>query len=200
MATPESKIIVTKPTSEPVTLDEAKYQLRLLENTDFDVLIDSLIISARQTAENYTRQYFVRQKWRLYFNCFHDVMNLSPAKVRDVEALQYIDTDGATQTAAASLYTLDISGQKVTRAHSQVWPSVRSVVNAVWLDVWVGMYDETASPVDTSADIEAPVKQAILMLVGSMFEQTENDVVGAIVAKPNVNVDYLLRPYWMPNG
>lgn len=196
MAQPESMKLVTKPTREPVTLEEAKAQLRL-DHTDADVHINRLIIAARQWVENYTRQRIVRQKWRLYFKAFADEMYLQPANAREVDQVQYIDVDGNTQTAAASLYDVDVSGQRILRAYSQTWPSPRYQENAVWIDAWVGMYDETASPIDVVGDVDEPVKQAILMLVSSMYEQSENDIVGTIVAKPNVSVELLLQSYRM---
>lgn len=185
MVTPVSMKLVTKPTREPVTLEEAKAQLKV-DFTDDDVEIDRLIIAARGQVENDTRQRIVRQKWRLYYSCFADIMEVAPAFVREVDAIQYIDTDGATQTAATSLYDVDVSGQRVIRAYAQVWPSVRYQENPVWIDVWVGMYDETASPVDIKADIEEPIKQAVLMIVQHMYDGTEEH-----------GAEYLMAPYKM---
>jgi len=177
--------LVTKPTAEPVTLEEAKSQCKVTF-TDDDVELDRLIIAARAQVENITRQRIVRQKWRLYFRNFSDIMEVAPAYVREVDTIQYIDGDGATQTAATSLYDVDVSGQRVIRAYSQVWPAVRYQENAVWIDVWVGMYDETASPVSNLADIEEPIKQAVLMIVQAMYDGLDEH-----------GADYLMAPYKM---
>lgn len=183
MATPVSSKLTVKPTREPVTLEEAKAQLSVTY-TDDDVQIDRLIIAARGQVENHTRQRIIRQKWRLYFHNFHEVMELSPSVVREVEQIQYVDVDGVEQTASSALYDFDLAGQRVRRAYSQTWPSTRYQANAVWIDVWVGMYDETASPVDTGSDVEEPIKQAILMIVQQLYDG--NDEHGA---------DQLMAPY-----
>ena len=169
MATPESMKLVTAPAREPVSEDEAKSQLRVT-HTDDDVEIARLIVAARNYVENYTRQRLVRQKWRLYFSAFSSVMELAPAVVREVEAIQYIDADGATQTVSAATYDVDVAGQRVTLAYGATWPAARYQANAVWLDVWAGMYDETASPIDTISDIEEGAKQAVLMVVQQFYD------------------------------
>jgi uncharacterized phiE125 gp8 family phage protein len=186
--------LITRPVPAPVTLEEAKTQLRV-DHTDDDVLIKRLITAARQHVENHTRQRIVRQKWRIYFNAFSDEMDLAPAHVREVEAIQYIDVDGNTQTAAASLYDVDISGQRVLRGYSQTWPSPRYQKNAVWMDVWSGMYDETESPIDNVANIDESVKQAVLMLVSEMYENTEVNYGSSGPTNPSPAFEMLLQPY-----
>ena len=59
--------LVLGPLIEPVTLDEAKLQLRVDFSAD-DSLIDSLITTARQAAELYSERVFITQTWQLFFD------------------------------------------------------------------------------------------------------------------------------------
>jgi uncharacterized phiE125 gp8 family phage protein len=196
MAQPVSMKLTTKPSREPVTLDELKSAADV-DYTDHDTELDSLITTARQHVENVTRQRIVRQKWRVFFRGFADEMLLAPGYVREVSAIQYLDADGATQTASTALYDVDVSGQRVLRAYQQVWPTPRYQENAVWIDVWSGMYDETASPVDVISDVDAPIKRAIMMLASYWYDR---DFRAGEAGDPTKAVAAMLQPYWMPNG
>lgn len=183
----------TKPVREPVTLDEVKLAVDV-EHTDHDTELTSLMVAARMHVESVTRQKVARQKWRLYFDKFASEMHLRPPYVREVEAIQYIDTDGNTQTAATSLYNVDVSGQRVLRAYGENWPATRYEQNAVWIDVWTGMYDETASPIDLVA-VEEPIKRAIMLHVKFHYDQDFRAEAGN---DPKQAIESLLTPYWMP--
>ncbi len=59
----------TLPSSEPITLAEAKEHLKV-ENTADDTLITSLIKACREEAEEYTGLILISQVWTLYLNQF----------------------------------------------------------------------------------------------------------------------------------
>ena len=58
---------VTAPSSEPVTLTEAKLYLRV-DNTTEDALISDLIVAARMDAEKYLKRSLISQTWQLSYN------------------------------------------------------------------------------------------------------------------------------------
>ncbi|MBR8219796.1 head-tail connector protein [Burkholderia vietnamiensis] len=57
------------PAEEPVTLEEAKLHLRVIDSSE-DALISLLISAARVHAENVCRRVFVTQKWDLFLDAF----------------------------------------------------------------------------------------------------------------------------------
>ncbi|MFD1556029.1 head-tail connector protein [Paraburkholderia silviterrae] len=57
------------PAEEPVTLEEAKLHLRVIDSSE-DALISLLITAARAHAENVCRRVFVTQKWDLFLDAF----------------------------------------------------------------------------------------------------------------------------------
>lgn len=63
-------VLVTAPTVEPVSLDEAKAFARI-DNTADDVLVSGLITAARQYAETYTRRQFCTATWKMSLDSFY---------------------------------------------------------------------------------------------------------------------------------
>jgi len=65
--------LVTAPAAEPVTLEEAKLNLRV-DIDDDDALIASLIVAARVDAETITRRALVTQQWKMVGDRFPSPM------------------------------------------------------------------------------------------------------------------------------
>ena len=61
--------IKTAPTTEPLTIDEAKLHLRE-DGTDQDDLISSLIVAARQHVEDVLKRSLITQTWELWLEEF----------------------------------------------------------------------------------------------------------------------------------
>lgn len=180
--------LLTAPTSEPLTLAEAKDYL-VIEDGAHDEQLELLIKSARQHLEGRLNRVLIRQKWRLYLDDFMDEVKLEPWDVHEIDQIQYIDTDGATQTLATSVYEFDQAAQRVRLAYDQTWPDARSHKNSVWIDVWAGFYDTTVSP--QADDVPEPLVTAMKMMVAWNFEHRmpvsemelyHNDAFEALVA------------------
>jgi len=133
-----SLTLVTAPTAEPVSLADVKLHLRV-DTTAEDDLIDGLVVSARDYAESFTRRAFPQQTWDLKsdgFPCAPEFY-LPKAPCLSVTSIAYIDTDGATQTLATSVYDTDLPTGPMARAgriflkYQQVWPQTRDIPNAV---------------------------------------------------------------------
>lgn len=185
--------LITQPAAEPVTIYDLADRLRLDVGDDTRML-SGLIKGARQYVEARTGQRIVRQKWRMYFNAFADEMKLSPPMVREVQQIQYLDADGATQTLATTCYATDIAGQMVRLAYGQTWPGTRADYNAVWVDGWSGMYDETSSPISSTANVPQDIQQAIVLQVSIMLGSLSPPEQEAAERAR----DLLLQAYWMP--
>lgn len=66
--------LVLAPTSEPVTLAEARDQCRIT-GSDSDALLARFLLDARQYAEGYTRRVFMTQTWDAFFRHWPVVWN-----------------------------------------------------------------------------------------------------------------------------
>lgn len=124
---------VTEPTAEPIHLDEAKDHLNWV-NLAKDSLIESKLRTARRVAEGLTWRSYELKTYKLYLDDFpSDAIELEPAPVRSVESLEYIDSDGNTQTVSSSDYIVDLISEpaRITRKDDFTWPSPDDRTNAV---------------------------------------------------------------------
>jgi len=80
-----STAIITEPTVEPISLQEAKDHLRI-RHSDEDTDIERMITAARRHAEQFTGRAFISQRWRLTLDYLPSRIYLpwAPLTVRDV--------------------------------------------------------------------------------------------------------------------
>jgi len=187
--------LITAPTVEPVSLSEAKQHLNV-EHDDDDARISRMITAARRYVEAKTNSAIVRQKWRISVDVFSCELYLRKTPAQEIAAVQYIDTDGATQTASTALYELDRPAGILRLAYNQTWPNTQYQANAVWVDFWAGNYDPTASPVSIEADIPSDLQIAILMMVEHLYSNA--GVKSEVELFSNPAFDMLCQPYWVP--
>lgn len=152
-----------EPASEPVTLDEFKAHARILGN-DEDSALESIIASARQAVEVFTRRSFIRTTWVKRLDRFPSdrTIWLERPPLESVTSVQYIDEAGATQTLAASEYDVDTASEpgRIVLAPEKSWPSTESQrINAVTITYRAG-YGTSGS------DVPAAIRQAVLLLAG----------------------------------
>lgn len=190
----------TDPTSEPVSLVEARLHLKLdaegsPESHPDDDLVTNLIKASREWCETYTGRSFFEQTWQVKLDAFVDEIRLPRQPIISVTSIQYVDIDGDTQTLSSSIYRVDTEGARITREYNQVWPSTRNVTNAVTITYQAG-YDSGNSPQDATA-IPSAIKAAILLMLGSLYEHRQEVVTGLSIAtiEGNMSVKSLLGPY-----
>lgn len=186
--------LITKPTTEPFTLAEAKRQLNI-EHDDDDILITRLISVVRQHIENETSRSIVRQEHRLYIDEFEEVF-LPFGPVKSISQVQYIDSNGATQTLASSVYALDSKEDRLMLSYDQSWPDTRAQRSAIWIDYWAGYFNDSTSPVSILEDVPDDLRHAMLMLLSDLYMSRESQT--DIALYKNVAFDMLIgkyRPY-----
>ena len=159
--------VTTSPAVEPVTTAEAKSQLRI-SGSDEDTLIDNYITVARQTIEVLTRRAFITQTITLKYDSFPSEMRLPRPPAIAVTSIQYVDTDGNTQTWDAANYTVDVQLQpaSIVPAYNIDYPITRDIPNAVTVVYTAGYGTATT-------DVPESIRLAIRLLVGSYYENRE---------------------------
>lgn len=181
-----------------VSLEQAKAHLRVDFSTD-DVEIELMLRASIDQVEEYLRRGLVEQTWLLRRDFFRYEMRLPRAPLRGVTSVKYLDNDGTEQTLATTYYDVDTTFEpgRILRAYGQTWPSTRSVRGAVRLLYTCGYAAAAAGAGLTAveqAKIPAAIRHAVLLGVGSLYEQRESIIVGTIVAD-NPTVKRLLDPY-----
>ncbi len=176
------------PASEPVSLAEAKAHLRELSD-DFDTLISALIGAATEHLDGWSGvlgRALVTQTWVQSFDAFAERLRL-PMPAASVVSVVYVDEDGQDQTLATENYVLrhDALGSYVELAFEAEWPTARDQKQAVTITFTCGS--------DASA-VPAPIKAAILLLVGHLFENRDAVSPDNLTTVP-MAVDALTAPY-----
>jgi uncharacterized phiE125 gp8 family phage protein len=175
------------PTSEPISLVEAKAHLRI-DSTDEDDLIGALISAATAHLDGYSGilgRALITQTWRQDFPALEEPLRLPLRPVASVSSVTYYDADNASQTLANTVYGLfsDALGAYVALKPGQTFPTAYDRRDAVSVTFICG---ESAAP--------APIKQAALLLIGHWYVNREAVVISGAVELP-MAVAALLRPY-----
>jgi uncharacterized phiE125 gp8 family phage protein len=185
----------TGPTIEPVTLPEAKLHLKIDSDTTDDNLVTALITAAREQAEKYTGRALIEQSWEYKFEEFEDdEIELPNPPAISVTSITYVDTSGVTQTLSTSVYDLDAHTDpgRVFLKYNQLWPSTLDIENAVTITYKCG-YGTAASSVPAS------IRAAILLIIGHLYQNRENVVVGRTPVELPQGAESLLNAYRIYN-
>lgn len=184
--------LITAPTSEPITLAEAKLHLKIeTADTDEDTWIeDTLIPTARQMVEEYTRRALLDQTWELQMDSFSETeYSLEKTPVQSITSVMYYDADSVEQTLSSSVYTLDESDEpnKIILAYDQSWPTNRGFTNDVKIRFLAGYA--------SAALVPGPLKSAMLLIIGHLYENREEVITGTMVTNLPKGSEYLMNPY-----
>jgi uncharacterized phiE125 gp8 family phage protein len=194
----QAPVLISPPAVLPVTLEEARQHLRV-DASDQDFVINGQIAAATDFVERDLQRALITQTWAQFFSGFVSPMRLawlpiatagSPPGVPLVD-ISYIDGDGEQQDFDTSGYSIitDTIGAKIVSLYPASWPSVYSRSDAVTVTYVVGYGD-------TGAAVPAMIRQAILLMVGEMFDSArENAVAGTIAGPVATTIDRLLWPY-----
>ncbi len=151
-----------------VTLTQLKAHLRITD-TNEDVALQIYLDSALDVVEVETGRKMSQVSGRLaYFDSFGD-MELIGDDVT-VASVQYVDTDGATQTLSSSVYDLKSHKARpyLTLAYDQSWPDTRDQDAAITVTYQSGY---------TSATMPSSLKSAVLLQAGSFYEFREDETI-----------------------
>lgn len=183
--------LITAPAAEPVTLAEAKTHLRVEVDAEDDY-ITALIVAARQHVEQATGRRLITQSWRGYSDVLSGPIELTP-NLQAVSEIRYVDSDGDSQILGTGLYDVDTTGivGSVRIAYDQTWPDSRGDTNGVQVDF-------TAGYGDAGTDVPEPIRHAMKLIIGNLYENREAVVVGTIAGELPQGVDLLLNYYKVP--
>lgn len=187
-------IQVARPTVEPITLAEAKAHMRVTSSDD-DTYINNLIKAARERAENQIGRVIVKRAVTYTMDGFEAEVLLPLPPVDSITTIAYVDENGDAQTFTD--FQTDITNDfypVVKPAYNFSWPATRSQYGAVTITYLAG-YGSSADSPDTHAEIPEAIRQAILLMVGTMYEYREELLTGAATQEIPLTAKRLLDPY-----
>lgn len=176
--------------AEPITVDDAKAQLRVVDSTD-DALIGDLITEAREHVEAYCGTRLIPGSVTMTFGRFEDLGRLTLAPVAGVTAIRYLDANGVEQTLDPSTYTLinvadDPLAPMIRLNFGKSWPSSMVASDAVRVDANVGY-----------SVVPPPIIRAMKLLITQWYDYrtgVQIDARGVPAEVPNA-VSSLLANY-----
>lgn len=165
------------PATRPVDFTDLAAHVRI-SGTDDTTLVNTYIDVATNMVQNYLGRSLVSQTWKLFLNDFPDCCRgcgndkcrgciiLQRPPIISVDAVKYLEPSaGATTTLATTVWQAQLYGPRpyVTLKWSQTFPMVQlGAVNAAWVEYTAGY-----------ATVPEDIKQAIRMIVASLFEGRE---------------------------
>lgn len=195
--------LIEGPSRSVLTLEEVKAHLRVESSVhDDDALIQGLMTAAEQEldgGDGLLGRCLVSQTWELRLNGFcEDKIRIPLPPLLEVLSVKYYDAANALQTLATTYYTVGGVGARqvgfVELNYDYTWPDTYERSEAVLIRFRAGYVDVSASP---DGDVPAPIKQAMLLAIGDMYENREAQIVGTISTR-NQTVENLLSLYRVP--
>jgi uncharacterized phiE125 gp8 family phage protein len=196
---------LTAPGMEPVTVSNAKAQMRLTIPAD-DSLVALLITACREHAENLTRRAFVDQVIQVTYDGFPKLgkrIELPRPPLTAVNSITYLDLNGVQQTLDPSQYIVhndsDLMPAYITPpANTSTWPDTLNEVGGfgcVQINCEVGWPIVNGAP-----STPLPIQQWIMVRVATLYEQREGlyFAPGVAPAIPYAFIDGLLDKYRVP--
>lgn len=208
----------TPPQREPLEIDDVKTHLRV-DGDDENALIEFLIAGAREYAEKFTRRSFLTQTWTLtldefpgrhFFPWFVDggfnrrleykrhheanVIRLEYCPVQTISFIKYYDPFG-------NLVTMDPTAFQFAN-NTEIEPRIVPAPLTTWSPTQTGRLEAVqiqyvAGYGDTPDTVPQPLKNAMLLHIGTAYQNRESSIVGPNSADlPSDNrVDQMLGIY-----
>jgi uncharacterized phiE125 gp8 family phage protein len=156
---------------------EIKEHLRIPRGFTFDDdYLERLHDVATAWVEDYTNRKLAQQRWKVYLDEWPDsdsiYLPLAPLSSAPSTAIVYKDSDGDSTTFSSSAWEFDTvsSPGRIALKYSEDWPTATLWnVNPISVEFLCGQ---------ASTAIPEKIKHAILLVIGDLYENRENTVLG----------------------
>lgn len=172
-----------------ITLEEAKQHLRV-DVSDDDSLITGMIRSATRVAENYVSRAFVSRQFEMTLDRFPGTKRertfpqeivLPRAPLVSLDEVAYQSTEVSGSPEAPVEKTVEAVADKtrlkprIVPLYEQTWPDTALVPEAVKITFTAGM--------GSADDVPEDIKAAVKLILGSLYEHREEQVVVTIATR-----------------
>ena len=153
--------------------------------------------NAFDAAETYTNRVIVDSIVEFYIDSLDgSLIELPSAPVREVLEVRYYGEDSAWHTLDKDGYTLVANAQRA-RLFLNNTPALSSArsVGRVEIKAVCGYEDCDNSDVSTQYALPGDIKQAIMLMAGTFFENSADNITGTISSELSTSAKSLLHPY-----
>ena len=166
--------LVTAPIGSVVDLETMKNHLRVDHDID-DFYIETLTASALTCVESITNRKLLTQTWTAYADEWpsDDQFKIPYGRLQSVTSLIYLDEDGTSNTVDSGDYIVDILSDpgRVVLGHNKSWPTESLYPSNPIRITYICGYG-------VAADVPAPIKAAMMLMVGDAYANRESIIVG----------------------
>jgi len=158
-------VVTVAASAEPLDTVSAVEHLRA-QGAGAESEIARLVSAARAYVENYTGTRLITQTLALRSDDWADLENLPVAPVQSITSISYVDTDGATQTLAGSVYDARLYGlaPTIVLKFNQVWPTIQ-MGSLITVTAVVGY--------GAAANVPSDLMHALKLLLGDFYQFRE---------------------------
>jgi uncharacterized phiE125 gp8 family phage protein len=173
--------LITPPVAEPLTLDEVKGHLRV-EHSDEDALITALIQATREAVENYTNRQLMPAT---YEGIADDLAHftLPKAPFQALVSIQYTNSGDVLTALPAENYTFLEGGEPAVILVKRP-ADYKDVENGVKITFTAGY-----------TSVPESLKAAMKLLIGHLYENREESIIGVQANQLPKASEYLMGPY-----
>ncbi len=170
------------------TCDFGVLIIKDISTTQEDTFLDTLITVATSHTENYLRRSLITQTWYCWLDGWPcDPFILGHGPIQSVTAITYYDTEDTVATFASTYYFVDTANGRIGLNYGDTWPtSTLRPINGVCIEFVAGY--------GAAASVPTPIYQAMLLLIGHLYEQREATIEAALRKTP-MAYETLLYPY-----
>lgn len=169
-------VLVSAPASLPVSVQEAKEQMRV-EHSDDDALIDRLINAAVSfvDATGVLGKAIITQTWGQWVKPNPGMVRLAMGPVQTVTAVEYYNTSNILTTDVLENYEWigPPTFKKIKPREGFTWPNTYDRPDAIRVQYQAGFGD-------APSDVPEVIRHALMMLVSNWYENRENELIGTI--------------------
>ncbi len=191
-------VLTAAPAIEPISVAEAKAHLRL-DTTADDTLLQTLILTSRMHIEAALDLALITQSWSCYFDAWPlqltsavHTLALPKSPIASVDGIRIYSDDGLFAALPLSSFAIDLVSRpaRVARRAGTSLPTPARCVNGIEIALTAGF---GATP----ADVPAPIRHALLLLVSHWYEHRDPAEIGTEHARVPAAISALLAP-WAP--
>lgn len=151
------------PAASPVTTAELKQHIRVSFDDD-DLVLEGYLASAAAAVEEMTGRALMLQSWQVQYPAGAECLLLGRTPVVSLTSIAYFDsTDQAQALSVSDFYLLEDTGRAwVQPKASFAWPVMMTRPDALTITFQAGY-----------SAVPAPLKSAVLMMAGHLYENRE---------------------------
>lgn len=181
--------VITPPTVEPISLDDAKSHAVIFIDDDDD-LLELLVQSCREYGENYTRRAYCQRTLELSLPNWpcDGVIKLPKPPLVSIESVKYIDASGNLQTINPALYQINTAEEPglLKPAYNCLWPVVRcydfNAVRVTYVAGYTPVGDDGTADEKQRRAVPAQFRTWMKVRVAQLAEHREAVITGTIIA------------------